>query len=104
MGELISAIMNAIMMIVDGVTKNAVAQAVWKREGEIQNAVINYTQERYSTLEDNISATALTQYEQQLNEETKAKVMRGNLTSIGIVIVVLFLLTLLWYVFNNKKP
>lgn len=105
LGDLINAIISMITTLVEGYTKNAALQAGFTREGQIQNEVINRLQAQYGNLENQLGASILQQKQDELTEETKQKILKGNLISltIAIVVVVVIVGLFLWIMKSSKK-
>lgn len=101
MGEFISALISSILQIVDGYLNVSVAQSVFKKEGEIQNAVVSNIQERYGNLQNQISIAALEQYQDQLQTETEKKVVAGNLFSVAIAVFMIIMAVLIVYILRK---
>lgn len=81
-----------ITTLVQGYTENASAQAVFKKEGELQNLVINNIFDRYANLEGKIGEAALSQYSTQISADEKKKVAAGNLQSILVSVILCILI------------
>ncbi len=90
--QFISAIIGMVNTLAEGYTRNAAGKAVFVKESQIQDAVLNNMLDRYSSLENKIAEADLTKYQQDLVEETSNQVFVGNIKSIVIALIIIALI------------
>ena len=97
--QIISTLIDFVVDQVGDALNADVKHRVFLKQAEIQNAITTQMQDRYSNLEDALGQAALLQYQTQLEDETKKKVVAGNLMSIaGFIFIVVIIIAIIFIV------
>lgn len=89
LGQIISMLLSYVVNQIGDALNADIKRRVFIKESEIQNAVIENLQNQYAALEGKIAEAETLQFQQQLADETKSKVVRGNLISLIVAIVIM---------------